>query len=276
MKKILALLCCSVLALGCGCSDSEENNLKLYDNPLISFEYPDNITIKERNQNTIMLENGVDKSNIILYISEKSEPFPQDLDKQVANLEEYGFICDIKDFGDNTWLCWESESKNKYYYYHQKGFYEIRLESTYGPNNKITKNMLSSASFDFDLHKKENSINSDFGVLTERLDFLDEQTYTACIEIVNLCDDIIDGHIKAEYCTDEFEKYYTIIQSARSESEETKLDTIKIICDTMKIEIDRKNYDTKQGRPNYEFEYDLNENRNELANYIGVAEREIN
>ena len=106
--------------------------------------------------------------------------------------------------------------------------------------------------------------------------FLDAETLTACTNLVNLCDDIIDGHIKAEYCTDEFEKYYTIIQSARSESEETKLDTIKIICDTMKIEIDRKNYDTKQGQPNYEFEYDLNESRNKLANYIGVAEREIN
>ena len=268
MKKIIIALSCLLLVSAFGCSEKSSVKLSTYDNPLISFEYPDNITIKERNQNTISLENDVDKSNIILYISEKSEPFPQDLDKQVANLEEYGFICDIKDFGDNTWLCWESESKNKYYYYHRKGLYEIRLESTYSPNDKITKNMLSSASFDFDLHKKENSINSDFGVLTERLDFLDRQTYTACIEIVNLCDDILDGHIELEYSLDECEKNNDIIQKSRTDIKErkTSLDLLKLYSDNLK-DIIKHNNDF--------YEFDLCEYRNKIADYVGIANRQI-
>lgn len=106
--------------------------------------------------------------------------------------------------------------------------------------------------------------------------FIDDKTYTACVEMVNLCDDIIDGNVKPEYCLDEFEKYYSVIQAARTDSDnELKLQTIKTICDTMKIEIEHKNYSTKKGEFNVTFEFDLKDSRNNLAAYVDIESREI-
>ena len=273
MKKILALLCCSVLALGCGCSDSEESNLKLYDNPLISFEYPDNIEIKERKS---YIDADVDKETIILYISEKQGLYPSKRSKQVEELTNQGFICDIKEFGDNKWICSESGDKKIYYYFHQKGHYSIQIRSVYEPESKIIKNILSSASFDFDLHKKKNALDSDFGLQIDTNKFLSDEALEACKEIVNICDDVIDEHLEPEYCIEEFDKYNTIVQSARIDDDKSTLDYIKFLCDRIKSEIERENRNNNSIFISDEFKESLTEYRNKLANYIGVAEREIN